>query len=296
MHPIVCLFLPSYWKGKSCLRRSIATVTPEIEQLLRSHDAGTWRPMDTEEGPNLMSWLIDLAKGNDREPAKIAHLQLLISFASVHTVLVRILNVLYDIVANPELVQDLEDEIHAIANSDTGWADAPYERLYKLDSVIRESQRMSPPGGIGVKRVFQTQYTFQDGLNIPKGTYVCLPALAIEHDPYFYPNPHVFDGLRSYRSYMEANKGGGKQNANQFRYTTTGRTNMSFGHGKNACPGRFFASLAVKMVMVKLLTEYDFKFLPGTIRPSNLMLHEFIVISPSQKILVRRKNKGMCPF
>lgn len=38
MHPIVYLFLPSYWRGKRYLRRSVATVTPEIEQLLRSHD------------------------------------------------------------------------------------------------------------------------------------------------------------------------------------------------------------------------------------------------------------------
>lgn len=71
---------------------------------------------------------------------------------------------------------------------------------------------------------------------------------------------------------------------------------MSFGHGKNTCPGRFFASLAVKMVMVKLLTEYDFKSLPGATRPSNLVFHEFIFITPLQKKLVWRKRKGMCPF
>lgn len=253
--------------------------------------------MDTEEGPNLMSWLIDLAKGNDRKPDKIAHLQLLLSFASVHTALVRILNVLYDIMANPELVQVLEDEIHAVANSDTGWADVPYERLYKLDSVIRGSQRMSPPGAIGVKRLFQTQYTFQGGLNISKGTYVCLPALAIEHDPYFYPNPHAFNRLRSYRSYMQANEGGRETKCQPVSICHDRsdeyelRTRQEHLSWAVLC-----ASLAVKMVMVKLLTEYDFKSLPGATRPSNLMFHESYLSRHCKRYWSGAKEKECARF
>ena len=91
-------------------------------------------------------------------------------------------------------------------------------------------------------------------------------------------------------------RGGGKQNVNQFRYATTGRTNMSFGHGKNTCPGRFFASLAVKMVMVKLLTEYDFKSLPGATRPSNLMFHESYLSRHCKRYWSGAKEKECARF
>lgn len=49
MHPIVCLFLPSYWRVKRCLRCSVTTVTLEIEQFLRSHD-GEYLEADGHRG------------------------------------------------------------------------------------------------------------------------------------------------------------------------------------------------------------------------------------------------------
>ncbi|CAH0054065.1 unnamed protein product [Clonostachys solani] len=42
----------------------------------------------------------------------------------------------------------------------SGWAPDAYGRLRKMDSVMRESQRLSPPSNIGMKRVFVRAHTF----------------------------------------------------------------------------------------------------------------------------------------
>lgn len=128
-------------------------------------------------------------------------------------------------------------------------------------------------------------------LQIPQGTYVCLPTFAIENDPEHTVEPEVFDGLRSYRLRQD------KETKNEdHQFSTPERTVLSFGYGKSACPGRYFASLILKMTFVKLLTEYEFKFLPGTERPRNMVVHEFLFPKPWDMILVRRRKGGVYAF
>lgn len=84
--------------------------------------------------------------------------------------------------------------------------------------------------------------------------------------------------------------------SNPFLFETPTPTRLNFGYGRTACPGRFFASHAIKMVLVELFGDYEFRFLPGTGRPPNVMAHEFMFTSPDQKILVRRSRKAACPI
>jgi len=35
---------------------------------------------------------------------------------------------------------------------------------------------------------------------------------------------------------------------------------LNFGHGNHACPGRFFASNEIKVVLIELLKSWDFRF------------------------------------
>ena len=207
-------------------------------------------------------------------------------------------NVLYDLAANPGYFKELQAEIESEAESKQGWNEASYSQLQKLDSVLRESQRMSPPTIMGMKRLFKQTYTFSDGLNILKGTYACLPTYSIENDPEHTPRPEIFDGLRSYRRRQRTRISDNKLNGNneEHQFSSTERTILNFGYGKSACPGRYFASLVIKIMFVKLLTEYEFKFLPGMERPKNIVAHEFLFCWPWQGMMVRRKNDGVCPF
>ncbi|KAI1393093.1 cytochrome P450 [Hypoxylon trugodes] len=244
---------------------------------------------------NILHWLCGVAKGNDRRPNTISHVLVLVALASVHTTLFRMVNVLYDVTAAG---QGLREEIIAEIASTAAekWTGVPYDKLYRLDSVMRESQRLSPPTTLGMKRFFKKSYTFRDGTFIPAGTYACMPTYAIETDAKYTPNPDRFDGLRHFRILDQRQQAGDPDAAKELLFSTPAKTNLSFGFGKAACPRRLFASCVVKIVLVKLLTDYEFSFLPGTERPRDFKVYEFLFVAPRQTMLVRRKKEGTCPF
>jgi len=155
---------------------------------------------------------------------------------------------------------------------------------------MRESQQTSPPSYISLKRIMQQSYTLEDGTHLPRGTYVCIPTYPIENNPTITDNPEAFDGLRSYKKRQDDHEV-------QHQFTSTEPSVLSFGHGKTACPGRFFAVLALKAVFVKLLTEYEFKHIPGNLqRPENIHAHEFLFPNRKNTILVRRRIGAKAPF
>ena len=294
-HPVMSRMLPSYWAGQRLLRRAQELLGPKVQELLDKNNAGTWQPEDDDpEDLNVLAWLAALAKGGERNADTLGHVLVLVALAMVHTTLLRMVNVVYDVTAaGPQLQGELLDEIAGVAKR--GWHDNgdPYEALDKLDSVLRESQRMSPPTTMGMKRWFKEAYTFQDGTHVRAGTYACMPVFAIENDPAKLADPERFDGLRAYRAAREAPD---DEHARLFKFSSPAPDFLNFGYGKTACPGRFVAGVVVKTVIVKALTDYEFKFLPGTGRPGNLIAHEFLFTWPWTKMLVRKKQKGACPF
>ncbi|KAJ5247562.1 cytochrome P450 [Penicillium chermesinum] len=106
---------------------------------------------------------------------------------------------------------------------------------------------------------------------------------AIQNDPAVTSNPETFDGFR----YYELRQREGEENLHQF--ATTENRILNFGHGPNACPGRFFASIEIKIILVRLLMDYEFRFKPGQKRPRNMYAHEFVFPNPSTEILVRQR-------
>lgn len=304
MQHILYPLLPSYWQGKKNLKIAKELLSPQIRELIDKSDSGVWTPQDDNiDDINLLNWLASMAKGRDRNPEVISHVLVLVALASVHTTLLRMVNVIYDITAaGSSLKDELLDEIESV--SESGWgstkSDLPYDRLHKLDSVLLESQRMSPPTILGLKRLFRKDYTFQDGTYVSEGTYVCMPIHAIENDVKHTANPEEFDGLRAFRArqtFQDDSKGlQSKSNDSDLLFSTPTPTTLNFGYGKTACPGRFFASVVIKMVLVKMLTEYDFSFLAGKERPSNLLVHEFLFTWPWQKMMMKRKVGEFAPF
>ncbi|KAF2877680.1 hypothetical protein BDV95DRAFT_602044 [Massariosphaeria phaeospora] len=101
-------------------------------------------------------------------------------------------------------------------------------------------------------------------------------------------DPGVFDGLRNYRKRQE-------KESVEHHFSSPDTTVLNFGFGKTACPGRFFASVMLKILFTKLVTEYEFKFLPGAKRPKNILVHEFLFPYPWDRMLIRKKE-GTCPF
>ncbi|RWA10589.1 hypothetical protein EKO27_g4511 [Xylaria grammica] len=289
-----CIFSTTVVLGVSkALRDAKLLLSSHIQSLIEKNDAGVWVPQDDKaDDLSVLSWLSAMAKGRDRNPHVIAHVLVLVALAAVHTTLLRMVNVLYDITAaGPDLRNELVEEIKRV--SEKGWRNDSYDQLHRLDSVMRESQRRSPPTILGLKRLFRQPYTFQDGTQVAAGTYVSMPIYAIENDEEHTLNPEEFDGLRSFRVRQEIEATGNHEaDTKDLLFSSPTRVCLNFGYGKTACPGRFFASQIIKVVLVKLLTEYEFDFLPGTTRPKNILIHEFLFTWPWQKILARRQRNS----
>ncbi|KAL8848318.1 MAG: hypothetical protein Q9221_006672 [Calogaya cf. arnoldii] len=271
---------------KGYFRRARQVLGPYIQERLDAMSEGKELKEAFLE-PCALNWLVDIAEGSERNSPRLAHTETVLSLAGIHTMLLRQLSVIYDLTAHPEYMDGLRAEV---ANLAPDWNKTSYARLRKIDSFMRESQRMAPPTVLGLKRIMQHPYTLEDGTHLSKGMYVCVAAHAIENDPNIFPNPEKFDGLRSFKD------DGPDQDTNIHAFAATETTVLGFGYGKTACPGRFFASLVIKMSIVKLISEYEFKFLPGKGRPKNWVVHEFLFASPWDKIQVRRRDKRTCPF
>lgn len=122
----------------------------------------------------------------------------------------------------------------------------------------------------------------KDGTVIPKDTWIAFPSAEIMMDSSFYPQPEIFDGLRNYRKRRELAEAGTKHLATQ-----PSTSDLSFGYGNRACPGRFFAVSALKMVLAKILLEYDIKYAAEK-DPYNKM-EEFSFISMDAKLMLKKR-------
>lgn len=53
---------------------------------------------------------------------------------------------------------------------------------------------------------------------------------------------------------------------------------LEFGAGSHACPGRFFATNALKVALIRILDRYDFRRPTGTRRPPAIYNHLFEMV------------------
>lgn len=271
----------------------VPVFTELLKQDRKSRDADASSNLDDGGAPDHgpLDWFLDIASGDERDPVKLVHAQILLALGAVHTSLFSEINVLYDLMSNPSYFDIIRDEIEEV--SAQGWSIDSYTNLHKLDSILKESQRMSPPFLTGLRRVMKQDYTFSNGIVVREGQYICVPTMPDQGNKEM--NGHVsgFDGLHSYN--LKAKEGSWKSASHQF--ATTDASAIGFGHGRTACPGRFIASLGLKIIFTKLLSEYNFKFAEGYRgRPLNRMAHEIVFPDPTVKVRVQRRDNISAPF
>lgn len=137
---------------------------------------------------------------------------------------------------------------------------------------------------VAVNRVALEPLTLSDGLYLPRGTRFSMPCADVLHDPEVTPNPEVFDGFRYYRARQRPNE------STRHQFATTDGNNLHFGHGKYSCPGRFFASNEIKMILAHVLLKYEIKSPAGQGRPKNLTAHEYIFPDPDGLIVCQERK------
>ena len=279
--------LPSNWRSAGYIRQAQRIFVPEIQRRRTLIQRGELEELTSQ---TLLTWMIQCAEGPDSDARHLAHLEIVISLAAIHTSQMNSVHVLYDLAARPEYIEQLREEIRTVAAADGGWNKSSYTRLRKMDSFMKESQRFNPPSVLSLHRVMTQAHTMSDGTYLPKGAHISMPVQALQHDPSIVENPEVFDGLRYYHLRQKPGE------AHLHQFATTERLQLNFGHGKASCPGRFFASLEIKTILVKFITNYDFKLVTEGQRPANLRAHEFIFPNPKGELLIREREKPEPPY
>lgn len=117
-------------------------LVPIINERMRhqsSPNGQSNKPLD------LLQYMIEGAQGEDLEPERLAHLQLMVNLAGIHTTSAAITHAIYDLCEHPEYVNELREETEEVLRLDGGWQNGTHKKLHKLDSFLKESQRFSPP-------------------------------------------------------------------------------------------------------------------------------------------------------
>ncbi|KAL0938409.1 ent-kaurene oxidase [Colletotrichum truncatum] len=270
------------WKAH---RRITTLLGPAIQARRDAALAGHEVPDD------MLQWII---KNAHRFPAEIkadgdiARLQLSLSAVAIHTTALTATATLYDLAAEPEILSDVRREISDVLRKHDGKITSKTLFDMKLlDAVCKESQRLNPADLLSARRRVMKPFKFSDGVSVPPGTMLAVPVHHIGRDRNLFPdNPDKFDPYRFTK--LRQNDGEG----NHFQFASVTNGTMAFGWGKHACPGRFFASSEIKLILIHLLSFYDIEVTAGPDglkkRYSNFELGNMNMPDVTRKLLFRK--------
>ncbi|KAM0545782.1 hypothetical protein ACHAPJ_011206 [Fusarium lateritium] len=280
---LVAPFLPQV----RSLKRQRRTNERKLAPLLEEKQSGSSNLDDKKKpvGGNLLDWFIS----QYREAPTLQQLgrdQLLATFASIYNLSNALTYIVFDLAATSEEdVEEMRKELAEVLGENGIIDKNALAKLKKLDSFAKESQRLCPPSLVNIPRIV----TSPEGLKtstgdiLPTGTRMTIMSHFINHDPKVYPEPEKFDPFRFSR--LRELPG----NETKFQHASTGLDNINFGHGIWACPGRFFASAQIKVVLAYLLINYDVKLKKDAEKPGQI--HYGLAILPDAQAEIMFKAR-----
>jgi cytochrome P450 len=249
-------------------------IKPEIVRRQRILSDSEKKPI----GNDYLSWLLARSPPGFQSSIKTLVARMLhLNFASIHTTSFIGTNSIFDLLsssalseAQPPYIDQLLHELDTLGPLDR----RALQKMHLMDACLRESSRLASIIGLGVnvKVVASDGITAPDGTHYPQGCLLSVPSWGIHNDEELYSDPTAFkperylvtdtpttadekltnpdspsDNTKAYLS--QANKS----------FTSTSPTYLAFGHGRHACPGRFFAAQELKLLLAYLLQNYEMR-------------------------------------
>ncbi|KAI8188503.1 Cytochrome P450 monooxygenase ATR2 [Colletotrichum sp. SAR 10_66] len=216
---------------------------------------------DYEKPDDMLQWLIDAqdkSKNGSRNDAELAIWQLGASFTAIHTTTATATNALYTLASMQDIIPVLREEIQeALVGSGNEFNNAALQNMVKLESFLTESMRTYPMSAANAQRKVLQPFTLSNGQTIPAGVLIELPSAAVNMDDNLYPSSSQFDAFRF--SKLRQNKVKATEDGTEVGhlFSSVGQTSLNFGFGRHVCPGRFFASVEIKMIVAIILLNFD---------------------------------------
>lgn len=267
-------------EGAELLRPTLEKRTAELDrgQAGGHHDA--------------VQWLIEEFRANQKKltPDTLAQALFVIMTAAIDSTSATALWMVFDLLQNPDALTEIREEICRVKDSsqkpdekEFAWTRQSLGELRVLDSFMRESLRMHSFTQITVERMAVQPYTFKDGLYLPQETQVAFARYPYGLDPDVNEDPEKFD----YKRHVKKRVG---EDTTKFHFSSVSDDTLAWGPGMHACPGRFFAQEALKLIFVNLVTRYEVKF--DTAPGKDMMMGMFMAPDVGGTILVRERQKS----
>ncbi|OBZ73466.1 Ent-kaurene oxidase [Grifola frondosa] len=220
----------------------------------------------TDKPNDMLQWLMDVAQGEERTVRALVLRILTVNFAAIHTSSTSFVQALYYLAANPEFAGPLREEVEAVISAE-GWSKAAMGKMRKVDSFLKESQRIMGLGAVSMTRKAMRDMVFGDGTFVPAGTTVSVAA-TVHHDEAVYEAPDVFDPWRF---------------ANMRDEWARARSTR--------CPGRFFAANELKAMLAHVVMTYDVKMEEEGVLPPHSHFGTAFVPNRTAKVLFRKRQE-----
>lgn len=296
LKPLVARFIPEIRKIGDHYAAAEAAAIPLLESRQRTG----------EKAMDLLYWMAEQAKGEEQDLKFLAGILLKVSFAAIHTSAAAPAQLLYDLCGHPEFIDPLREELESVISRDGLIDKSGFLKMVKMDSFMKESQRFNPlllseydsqilgkrsrltlclSDAVTFERVIHRPFTLSSGFTIPAHTTIGIPTQAITMDESLYPSPGVFDPFRFSKLREERPETDGRS-----QYVASNPASLSFGYGRHACPGRFFAAQEIKAIMAYILRNYDFRFPKGQSRPESLRAETQYLPHPAATVEFKRRS------
>ncbi|KAL1743513.1 cytochrome P450 [Schizophyllum fasciatum] len=240
----------------AAVRRMQRLLDPLLEDRLTQIEG-----VDSEFENDLVMWLVAANNGGEQDKSHDTALRLLTAnFAAIHTTSMTFVHALYNLAVHPSCAEMLRKEVRDVV-AEGGWSKASIDKMYLVDSFLRETMRMQALRDVGVMRKSLKPFTFWSAVGgpstIPAGVLVYAAAPAMHFDPAAYgDNAHTFDPLRFVPGRIIHHGHTGNVLPRNMLVGTSPNF-FGWGGGKHLCPGRFFAAVEMKMMLAYLATSFD---------------------------------------
>ncbi|KAF2825057.1 cytochrome P450 [Ophiobolus disseminans] len=246
---------PSFFSSGSFVH-SIITRRGEAQGIILNrlaHIMGTGRDTWNEQSPLkelTLAWNISSLTSDStywHGPSHLAQTLLGVWFAAAHQPWMNLAFIMLQLSTQPDTQAALRLEIGALDQ-------LSYDKLMNLpllDSFIKETVRLHPLDTLAVRRKALQPYTFAAGApHVPAGATVAASSQDAMRDSAHYPQPDVFQSRRFVDTESEAR---------DTKFTEVSEKFLVWGFGSLACPGRFHASIVMKLVIAHIVARYDIK-------------------------------------
>ncbi|CAI6087682.1 unnamed protein product [Clonostachys chloroleuca] len=259
--------LPAKWRMHQDWKALSGFVIPEVQRRKTMILEGK-----EEHSPDLITWMGQNGRTElERDPQVLATLCGSVAAGSTYSIANFLCRTLSDLTSSLEVLEAVRAEILA-KNAEIGgrWDTSALANLPCLESAMKETARLAPGTLIVYSRAVKQDCVI-GRIPLKKGQFMTVSGPGRAMDPNIYEDPTTYKGLR---------------------FCADDKIKEHSGAGKWACPRRYIADMAAKILLIQLIDVYEFSFVGG-VPLKHDAIHEFLFFHPDNKMQVRRRKDAV---